>query len=113
MSKILSKPQVDYQKAKGKFEEKSAILNRRIEETRVLREITQEVMEGLVMETGFHDAFNALTIAENELITWSHTTIKREKTYLDNKENFDRMYENLNSNPKARATIIDLAMRIR
>ncbi|OPA75681.1 hypothetical protein BVG16_20325 [Paenibacillus selenitireducens] len=113
MSKILSKPQVDYQKTKVKFEEKSAILNKRIEETRVLREITQEVMEGLVMETGFHDAFNALTIAENELIDWSHTTIKREKTYLDNKESFDRMYENLNSNPKARATIIDLAMRIR
>lgn len=113
MSKLLAKPQVDYNRTKTKFEERSAVLNKKIEETRVLREITQEVMEGLVLETGFHDAFNALTQAENALIEWSHTTIKREKTYLDNKAAFDTMYENLDSNPKARATIIDLAMRIR
>jgi len=113
MNKILAKPQVDYQRAKAKFEEKSQVMQKRIEETRVLREITQDVMEELVRETGFHDAFNALTIAENELISWSHTTIKREKTYLDNKDSFDRMYQNLDTNPQARATIIDLAMRIR
>lgn len=113
MNKMLAKPQVEYQKAKAKFEEKAKVLQKRIEETRVLREISQEVMEGLVVETGFNDAFNSLTRAENELISWSQTTIKREKTYLDNKDSFDRMYENLDSNPKVRATIIDLAMRIR
>ncbi|CAH0118042.1 MULTISPECIES: hypothetical protein [unclassified Paenibacillus] len=113
MKLMKSKPQLEYDKAKTKFEEKAKILQQKIEEVRQHKEITQEVMEEIVLETGFHDAFNSLTKAENELIDWSHRTIKHEKMYKDNREHFDRMYENLHTNPKARATIIELAMKIR
>ncbi|MEF2968054.1 hypothetical protein V3851_19680 [Paenibacillus sp. M1] len=113
MKPILSKPQVMYSKAKRKFEDKSKILEKRIEETTKIQEVTQEVMEGLVIETGFHDAFNELRVAENELIEWSHNTMKHEKTYKDNKKAIDDMYEKLNTDPQMRSRIIQLAMRVR
>lgn len=113
MKPILSKPQLGYTKAKKKFEEKSKVLEKRIEETAKLQEVTQEVMEGLVLETGFHDAFNDLRAAEDELIDWSHNTMKHEKTYKDNKQAIDDMYIKLESDPQMRARIIQLAMRVR
>lgn len=113
MKPILSKPQLGYSKAKRKFEEKSKVLEKRIEETAKLQEVTQEVMEVLVVETGFHDAFNDLRTAEDELIDWSHITMKHEKTYKDNKQAIDDMYIKLESDPQMRARIIQLAMRVR
>ena len=113
MKPIYSKAQLDYMKAKTKFENKASTLEKKIEMTRKTREITQEVMEGLVMETGFHDAYNELLQSENALIEWSHTTIKHEKTYRENKRPIEQMYENLNSSPEMRAQIIELAMKIR
>lgn len=113
MKPILSKPQLGYSKAKRKFEEKSKVLEKRIEETAKLQEVTQEVMESLVIETGFHDAFNDLRTAEDELIDWSHNTMKHEKTYKDNKQAIDDMYTKLESDPQMRARIIQLAMRVR
>lgn len=113
MKPILSKPQLGYTKAKRKFEDKSKVLEKRIEETAKLQEVTQEVMEGLVIETGFHDAFNDLRAAEDELIEWSHNTMKHEKTYKDNKQAIDDMYAKLESDPQMRARIIQLAMRVR
>lgn len=113
MKPILSKPQLGYSKAKKKFEDKSKVLEKRIEETAKLQEVTQEVMEGLVIETGFHDAFNDLRAAEDELIEWSHNTMKHEKTYKDNKQAIDDMYVKLESDPQMRARIIQLAMRVR
>lgn len=113
MKPILSKPQLGYSRAKRKFEDISKILEKKIEETTKVQEVTQEVMEGLVIETGFHDAFNDLRVAEDELIEWSHNTMKHENTYKDNKEAIDTMYENLNSDPQMRARIIQLAMRVR
>lgn len=113
MKPILSKPQLGYSKAKRKFEDKSRILEKKIEETAKLQEVTQEVMEGLVVETGFHDAFNDLREAENELIEWSHNTMKHEKTYKDNKQAVDDMYLKLNTDPQMRSRIIQLAMRVR
>lgn len=113
MKPILSKPQLGYSKAKKKFEDKSKVLEKRIEETAKLQEVTQEVMEGLVIETGFHDAFNDLRAAEDELIEWSHNTMKHEKTYKDNKQAIDDMYIKLESDPQMRARIIQLAMRVR
>lgn len=113
MKPILSKPQLGYSKAKRKFEDTSKVLEKKIEETAKLQEVTQEVMEGLVVETGFHEAFTALRAAENELIEWSRITMTHEKTYKDNKEAVDSMYEKLNSDPQMRARIIQLAMRVR
>lgn len=89
------------------------MLEKRIEETAKLQEVTQEVMEVLVIETGFHDAFNDLRTAEDELIDWSHITMKHEKTYKDNKQAIDDMYIKLESDPQMRARIIQLAMRVR
>ncbi|MBE9916777.1 hypothetical protein G8C92_22420 [Paenibacillus donghaensis] len=113
MKPIYSKAQLDYLRAKTKFENKASTLEHKIELTRKTREITQEVMEGLVLETGFHDAYNELTLSENKLIEWSHSTIKHEKTYRENKQPIEQMYENLNSSPEMRAQIIELAMKIR
>ncbi|WMT40688.1 hypothetical protein RE628_26725 [Paenibacillus sp. D2_2] len=113
MKPILSKPQLGYSKAKRKFEDRSKVLEKRIEEIAKEQEVTQLVMEGLVIETGFHQAFNDLRDAENELIEWSHNTMKHEKEYKDNKQAIDDMYLKLNSDPKMRSRIIQLAMRVR
>ncbi|GAB6991316.1 hypothetical protein [Paenibacillus pini] len=113
MKPIYSKAQLDYMKVKTKFENKASIMEKKIESTRKTREITQEVMEGLVMETGFHEAYNELVLAENALIEWSHITIKHEKTYRENKQQIEQMYESLNASPDMRAQIIDLALKIR
>ncbi|WP_422658596.1 hypothetical protein ACK8P5_23510 [Paenibacillus sp. EC2-1] len=114
MKPILSKAQLDYMKAKTQFEDRAKVMEKKIELARgVHDEITQEIMEGLVMETGFHDAFNELTLAENALIQWSHVTIKHEKTYRDNKVEIEMMYSKLNEDPEMRARVIQLAMKIR
>ncbi|AWB46254.1 hypothetical protein DCC85_20195 [Paenibacillus sp. CAA11] len=113
MKPILSKPQLDYMKAKTKFEDRAKVLEKKIEGTQKLKEISQEVMEELVVETGFHDAYVTLTRAEDELIQWSHNTMKHEKDYKDNKEAIDRMYANLGTNPEMRAQLIQLAMKVR
>ncbi|PAF29494.1 hypothetical protein [Paenibacillus sp. 7516] len=113
MKPIYSKAQLGYMKAKTQFEKQAVILEKKIEDTRKTQEVTQEVMEGLVQATGFHDAYNQLVIAENELIEWSHTTMKHEKTYRENRQPIDDMYLRLNSDPEMRAQIIDLAMKIR
>ncbi|MEC0092566.1 hypothetical protein PMSD_08875 [Paenibacillus macquariensis subsp. defensor] len=113
MKSIYSKAQMDYMKAKTVFEGRASVLEKTIEKTSKTREITQEVMEGLVLETGFHAAFNELLTAENNLIEWSHVTIKHEKTYRENKQPIESMYEQLNGSPEMRAQIIQLAMKIR
>lgn len=113
MKPLLSKPQLEYSKAKSKFEDKAKVLEKRIAETQQLQEVTTEVMEGLVVETGFHDAYVALTNAENELIEWSQATMKHEKEYKDNKEVIDNFYANVNSSPELRAQMIQLAMKVR
>lgn len=113
MKPILSKPQLTYMKAKNKFEDRAKVLEKKIEETSKLQEITEEVMEGLVVETGFHDAYVTLTNAEDELIEWSHNTMKHEKDYKDNKGAIDQMYASLGTNPELRTQLIQLAMRVR
>ncbi|CAM2825235.1 hypothetical protein DC345_09460 [Paenibacillus taichungensis] len=113
MKPIYSKAQLGYMKAKTQFEKQAVILEKKIEDTRKTQEVSQEVMEGLVKATGFHDAYNNLVLAENDLIEWSHTTMKHEKTYRENRQPIDDMYLRLNSDPNMRAQIIDLAMKIR
>lgn len=113
MKPILSKAQLDYMKAKNMFENRAKVLEKEIENKRAMLEITQEVMEELVQATGFHDAYNELVIAENALISWSHTTIKHEKTYRDNREAIDAMYTNVGSSPEKRQELILLSMKIR
>lgn len=113
MKPIYAKAQLDYMKAKTKFENRASTMEKQIESARKTREITQEVMEGLVQETGFHDAYNDLVLAENQLISWSHTTIKHEKIYKENKQAIEQMYANMNTSPELRAQIIQLAMKIR
>ncbi|MDO7906544.1 hypothetical protein Q5741_08940 [Paenibacillus sp. JX-17] len=113
MKPMYSKAQLRYSKAKVNFENRAKVMEKKIEDTRKTTEISQEVMEGLVMETGFHDAYNDLVLAENELIEWSHATIKHEKTYRDNRDAIDTMYENINNDPAVRAQVIELAMKIR
>lgn len=113
MKSIYSKAQMDYMKAKTVFENRAAIMEKKIESTRKISEITQEVMEGLVVETGFHEAYNELLAAENRLIEWSHVTIKHEKVYRENKQSIEKMYDNLNGSPEIRIQIIQLAMKIR
>ncbi len=88
-------------------------MEKRIEETQKLQEITEEVMEGLVLETGFHDAYVTLTNAENELIEWSRVTMKHEKEYQEHKTEIDNFYQNVGANPELRAQIIQLALKVR
>ena len=113
MKPIYSKAQMDYMKAKTVFENRASAMEKKIESTRKTTEITQEVMEGLVLETGFHDAYNELKTAENNLIAWSHVTIKHDKTYRENKQSIEKMYASLNGNLETRAQIIQLSMKIR
>ncbi|MNO17788.1 hypothetical protein D3C76_74880 [compost metagenome] len=113
MKPILSKAQLDYMKAKNSFENRAKVMEKEIAAKRALQEITQEVMEELVQSTGFHDAYNDLVTAENALIEWSHTTIKHEKTYRENRGAIDAMYENVNSSPEKRQELIQLSMKIR
>ena len=89
MKPILSKPQLDYTRAKNKFEDRGKALEKEINARRAVQEISQEVMEELVQVTGFHDAYNNLIEAENALIAWSHAPIKHEKSYRDNKKAID------------------------
>ncbi|MNR49422.1 hypothetical protein D3C85_1687910 [compost metagenome] len=100
-------------KAKNSFENRAKVMEKEIAAKRALQEITQEVMEELVQSTGFHDAYNDLVTAENALIEWSHTTIKHEKTYRENRGAIDAMYENVNSSPEKRQELIQLSMKIR
>ncbi|MBW4081686.1 hypothetical protein [Paenibacillus sp. S150] len=113
MKPILSKAQLDYMKAKNSFENRAKVMEKEIAAKRALQEITQEVMEELVQATGFHDAYNDLVTAENALIEWSHTTIKHEKTYRENRGAIDAMYENVNASPEKRQELIQLSMKIR
>lgn len=113
MKPILSKPQLEYTKAKNKFEDRAKVLEKRIEETKNLQEITEVVMEQLVIETGFHEAYVELTNTENALIEWSHNTMKHEKEYKDNKAAIDSFYNNVNATPELRAQMIQLAMKVR
>ena len=113
MKPIYSKAQLGYMKSKTHFEKQAAILEKEIEKTKKTQPISQEVMEELVQKTGFHDAYNNLVLSENELIDWSHVTIKHEKEYKDNKQAIEDMYTNLNTDPQLRARIIDLAMKIK
>ncbi|KAA8998001.1 hypothetical protein F4V43_17260 [Paenibacillus spiritus] len=113
MKPILSKAQLDYMKAKNQFENRAKVLEKEITAKRATQEITQEAMEELVQTTGFHDAYNDLILAENALIDWSHSTIKHEKTYRENREAIDAMYENVNSSPEKRQEMIQLSMKIR
>ncbi|WP_138495817.1 hypothetical protein [Paenibacillus pinistramenti] len=113
MKPILSKPQLNYTKAKSKFEDRARVLEKRIEEAQKLQEVTEQVMEGLVLETGFHEAYVALTEAENELIEWSRVTMKHEKEYKENKTAIDNFYSNVGSNPEVRTQLINLAMKVR
>lgn len=113
MKPILSKAQLDYTRAKNKFENRAKELENQITAKRALQEITQEVMESLVQATGFHDAYNELIVAENALIDWSHSTIKHEKSYRDNREAIDALYNNVNSSPEKRQELILLSMKIR
>ncbi|WP_151733742.1 hypothetical protein [Paenibacillus tengchongensis] len=113
MKPILSKAQLDYTKAKNMFENRAKVLEKEIAAKRALQEITQETMEELVQATGFHEAYNDLVLAENALIEWSHSTIKHEKTYRENRVAIDALYENVNSSPEKRQELIQLSMKIR
>lgn len=113
MKPILAKAQLDYMKAKNTFENRAKVLEKEIAAKRALQEITQELMEEMVQATGFHDAYNDLVIAENALIDWSHSTIKHEKSYRENRVAIDAMYENVNSSPEKRQELIQLSMKIR
>ncbi|WP_342437441.1 hypothetical protein NSS79_31515 [Paenibacillus sp. FSL L8-0436] len=113
MKPILAKAQLDYMKAKNMFENRAKILEKEITAKRALQEISQDLMEELVQATGFHDAYNDLVIAENALIEWSHTTIKHEKSYRENRVAIDTMYEGVNSSPEKRQELIQLSMKIR
>lgn len=113
MKPLLSKAQTDYQNAKQNFERCSRIMEIEVEKIRLLREVTQADMEKLVVETGFHAAYSDLLDAENELIKWSHTTIKHEKIYKENRQHFDNLFDQIPKDPQARQTVLELAMRIR
>ncbi|ANE46696.1 hypothetical protein SY83_10900 [Paenibacillus swuensis] len=113
MKKIYSNAQREYLAAKELFEKTSKVMEAKIQNITLIREIQQNEMEKLVLETGFHGAFQSLTDAENALIDWSHIAIREEKEYKENVEHFQNMYANLHTNPQARATIIDLAMKLK
>ncbi|MFP4975389.1 hypothetical protein ACE6ED_08275 [Paenibacillus sp. CN-4] len=113
MKPILAKAQLDYIKAKNKFENRAKEMEKEIANRRAVQEITQEVMEELVQETGFHDAYNDLVLAENALLEWSHSTIKHEKSYRENRQAIDALYDNVNESVEKRQELIQLSMKIR
>lgn len=113
MKPILAKAQLDYIKAKNKFENRAKEMEKVIANRTAVQEITQEVMEELVQETGFHDAYNELVLAENALLEWSHSTIKHEKSYRENRQAIDALYDNVNESMEKRQELIQLSMKIR
>jgi hypothetical protein len=113
MKKVYSTAQKDYLNAKKAFEEVSKVLEKKIQTISVIREVQQAEMEKLVVETGFHDAFNNFTQAEDKLIEWSHGIIQDEKIYKENKIHFDNMYANLSTSPEARVAVVELAMKVK
>lgn len=54
MKPIYSKAQLGYMKAKTQFEKQAVILEKKIEDTRKTQEVTQEVMERVLRDLGFH-----------------------------------------------------------
>ncbi|UJF32038.1 hypothetical protein [Paenibacillus hexagrammi] len=108
-----SKAQIDYLAAREHFLQISKQADKRIEQLKEQgREVGQAEMEEIVERVGLHRAFNELTQAENVLINWSHTAIKTEPAFIENRATFEELFEKVKTNAEARGAILNLAMRL-
>ncbi|MEW9700187.1 hypothetical protein [Paenibacillus sp. SI8] len=113
MKKKHSKAQIDYLAAREHFLQISNQADKRITALKEQgKEVSQEEMEEIVERVGLHRAYNELTQAENVLINWTQTAIKTEPEFIQKKEQFEELYEQVKTNAEARGTILNLAMRL-
>ena len=106
MKPLYSKAQLGYIKAHSLFDQQSAVLKQKIEHIRKTEEITQDRMEELVQETGFHHAHMRLLQAENELIHWARSIGKADQRTVEPSGI-------AHLTPAMRAQAIERAMKVR
>ncbi len=112
MKRTFSEQQREYKEAKENFEKANKEFEQKLATTKKLGNVTPEVMEQLVGDTGLHTALNRLGAAEAALLKWSHEMIQNERDYLQNKEQVDRMYSFIDQNPHIKAQLIQAAMKM-
>ncbi|MEC0225518.1 MULTISPECIES: hypothetical protein [Paenibacillus] len=113
MKKKHSKAQIDYLASREHFLQISNQADKRITELREAgKEVGQEEMEEIVERVGLHRAYNELTQAENVLINWTQTAIRTEPEFMQNRINFEELYERVKTDAEARGAILNLAMRL-
>ncbi|WP_248927451.1 hypothetical protein [Paenibacillus hamazuiensis] len=109
---LYSQQQTEYKVAKDNFEKANKAFEKKLATAKTLGTPTQEKIEELVEETGLHNALNALSQAENNLIAWSHKMIQDQPDYEQNKQIIDNMYANIHRDPQTRAKLIQAAMKL-
>lgn len=113
MKKKHSKAQIDYLASREHFLQISNQADKRIAELKEEgKEVGQAEMEEIIERVGLHRAYNELTQAENVLINWTQTAIKTEPEFIQNRTNFEELYEKVKTDAEARGAILNLAMRL-
>ncbi|UKS27677.1 hypothetical protein LOZ80_01625 [Paenibacillus sp. HWE-109] len=113
MKKKHSKAQIDYLASREHFLQISNQADKRIAELKESgAEVGQAELEDIIERVGLHRAYNELTQAENVLINWTQTAIKTEPEFMQNRGNFEELYERVKTDAEARGAILNLAMRL-
>ncbi|GGA17239.1 hypothetical protein GCM10008018_71950 [Paenibacillus marchantiophytorum] len=113
MKKKHSKAQIDYLASREHFLQISNQADKRIAELKESGvEVGQAELEDIIERVGLHRAYNELTQAENVLINWTQTAIKTEPEFMQNRDNFEELYERVKTDAEARGAILNLAMRL-
>lgn len=76
------------------------------------KEVGQAELEEIIERVGLHRAYNELTQAENLLINWTQIAIKTEPEFMENRSNFEELYERVKTDAEARGALLNLAMRL-
>ncbi|MZQ85942.1 hypothetical protein GQF01_27960 [Paenibacillus sp. 5J-6] len=113
MKKKHSKAQIDYLASREHFLQISNQADKRIADLKEAgKEVGQAELEEIIERVGLHRAYNELTQAENLLINWTQVAIKTEPEFIENRSNFEELYEKVKTDAEARGALLNLAMRL-
>lgn len=113
MKKKHSKAQIDYLASREHFLQISNQADKRIADLKEAgKEVGQAELEEIIERVGLHRAYNELTQAENLLINWTQVAIKTEPEFIENRSNFEELYERVKTDAEARGALLNLAMRL-
>lgn len=113
MKKKHSKAQIDYLASREHFLQISNQADKRIADLKEAgKEVGQAELEEIIERVGLHRAYNELTQAENLLINWTQIAIKTEPEFMENRSNFEELYERVKTDAEARGALLNLAMRL-